>query len=109
MRSVTLVVLALATVLAAGCHHSDKGGSHDMTALGLFGGANIHVNEYLCAGRIALSQGSGAVKDGCFSGDSNVVLCTDATSANPVRCTPGPGELIVGGTGSDVISYVRIK
>ncbi len=111
MRSLT-ISLALAALLAAGCHHwteTGQQGSHDMTALGLFGGANIHVNQYLCAGRITLSQGSGAIKDGCFTGDTNVVLCTDATNANPVRCTPAPGELLIGGTGSDVISYVRVR
>ncbi len=113
MRSVT-IPLALAALLAAGCHHGpgvSQGGaaaSH-LTALGLFGGANINVNQYLCAGRIALNNGSGAVKDSCFSGESNIVLCTDVTGANAVRCTPAPGELSIGGTGTDVISYVRVK
>lgn len=111
MRSLT-VALALAGLLAAGCQHgSSQSGaaSGHMTALGLFGGANIIVNQYLCAGRVALSNGAGAVKDSCFTGDSNIVMCTDVTGANPVRCTPAAGELSVGGSGSDVISYVRMK
>lgn len=114
MRTVTIAV-ALAALLTAGCRHGvglgegDTAGSHDMTALGLFGGANINVNQYLCAGRITLNNGSGAVKDACFSGESNIVLCTDMTNANAVRCTPAKDELSIGGNGSDVISYVRVK
>lgn len=110
-----IIVLALAAPLIAACQHGigpsggDGAGSRDMTALGLFGGASINVNHYLCAGRVTLSNGTAAVKDSCFSGDSNVVLCTDMTNANAVRCTPAPGELSIGGSGSDAISYVRMK
>lgn len=108
-----VIAFALAALLIAGCRHGmglgEGGGSRDMTALGLFGGANINVNQYLCAGRAVLSNGAAAVKDSCFTGDSDVVLCSDMTNANPVRCTPAAGELSIGGSGNDVIAYVRVK
>lgn len=112
----TIIALAFAGLLLAGCgrHHMMYGdneprGSQDVTALGLFGGANVNVNHFLCAGRVTLSNGAATLRDGCFSGDSNVVVCTDMTNANAVRCTPTPGALSVGGSGSDVISYARLK
>jgi hypothetical protein len=75
----------------------------------VFGPANTNVNFGLCAGRIALTQGEATVHDLCFTGDTNVVLCTDATGANPIRCAPGVGVLIIAGTGNDVINYARVR
>jgi hypothetical protein len=49
------------------------------------------------------------VKDACFTGDTNIVICTDATGINAVQCTPGAGSLLVGGSGSDVIAYARMR
>ena len=63
----------------------------------------------MCAGRTTLEQGIATVKDECFTGDSNVVLCTDNSAPNPVKCSPGKGELRIGGTGSDAISYARLR
>jgi hypothetical protein len=113
-----IIALALAGLLVAGCdrHHtmlnessSEPHSSQEITALGMFGGANVFVNQFLCAGRVTLSNGAAALKDSCFTGDSNVVVCTDVTNANAVRCTPSTGTLSVGGSGNDVISYARLK
>ena len=35
-----------------------------------------------------LSDGTASVSDACFTGSDNIVMCTDTTAANPVRCTP---------------------
>ena len=113
-----VIALAFAGLLVAGCdrHHTtlnESSGqprsSQEITALGMFGGANVFVNQFLCAGRVTLNNGAAALKDSCFSGDSNVVVCTDVTNANAVRCTPSPGALSVGGSGNDVVSYARLK
>ena len=80
-----------------------------MFAQSLFGGSSITVTPNLCAGRVTLAQGSASVSDSCFTGDTNVVLCTDVTAANPVRCAPAKGALLVAGTGQDMISYARVK
>lgn len=70
------------------------------------GVSNVSIGQ--CAGRIALLNGSATIKDACFTGDTNVVLCTDATAPNPLRCTPGDGQLSISGSANDVISYVRV-
>ncbi len=81
-----------------------------INAVGIFGGANVNLHSMIvCAGRIPLAQGSAIVKDSCFTGDTNVVVCTDTTSINPVRCAPSAGALEVGGTGSDIIAYARMR
>ncbi len=63
----------------------------------------------LCAGRVRLAQGAATVNDMCFTGDTNVVLCTDASSASAIQCTAGNGKLAVAGTGSDLINYARVR
>ena len=63
----------------------------------------------LCAGRVSLSGGVAEVQDSCFTGDTDVVVCTDSTSINPVRCSPHSGALAIGGSGSDVIAYARMR
>ena len=83
--------------------------SSDISAVGIFGGAQVTVGPVQCAGRTTLTQGSAQVKDGCFTGDTNVVLCTDVTNVNPVRCAPEAGSLLVAGSGSDVIAYARMR
>ena len=81
-----------------------------VNAFGIFGGANVSFHSMIvCAGRVPLSQGSATVKDACFTGDTNVVVCTDTSSVNPVQCTPGAGSLQVGGNSNDVIAYARMR
>jgi hypothetical protein len=74
-----------------------------------FGGSNVNVFSILCAGKVALAQGSATVKDDCFTGDSNIVICSDISSANAARCEPGKGALTVEGHGNDSIAYARVR
>lgn len=62
-----------------------------------------------CGGHVTLTTTTATVNDVCFTGASDVVLCTDTTSVAPVKCTSGYGILTVTGTSGDVISYARVK
>ena len=62
-----------------------------------------------CAGQISLVAGFATVTDPCFTSSYDVVVCSDNTLPNPVRCTPTIGSLTLSGTGSDSISYARLK
>jgi hypothetical protein len=63
----------------------------------------------LCAGRVTLNGGVAEVQDSCLTGDTDVVVYTDATSISPVRCSPHSGVLTVGGSSGDVIAYARMR
>ncbi len=120
-RAVALT--AMLAILASGCGRTPvvaagkEGGrsvpyqcdNHQMFAQSFFGASRITVTPNLCAGRVTLAQGSASVADSCFTGDTNVVLCTNVSAANPVRCAPARGTLLVAGTGQDMISYARVK
>ena len=67
------------------------------------------INAPLCAGQAALEGGKVTVNDPCFTSMSNVVLCTNTTSATPVRCNATAGALYINGNGADVISYARVR
>jgi hypothetical protein len=88
---------------------------HDVKVWSLFAPYNEMVGAFYtsgaatCAGRVTLEQGGATVEDECFTGDSNVVLCTDNSTVNPVKCSPGKGELRISGTGRDAISYARLR
>ena len=51
--------------------------SRDIIANSFFGGVNVTAMDVSCAGRVQLAQGAATIKDTCFTGDTNVVLCTD--------------------------------
>jgi hypothetical protein len=74
-----------------------------------FGGSNVNINTILCAGKVSLSQGSATVSDTCFTGDSNIVICSDVSSPSGVRCEPGKGSLAVEGHANDAVAYARVK
>jgi hypothetical protein len=76
---------------------------------GFLGDTSVNVNIGLCAGLVTMKQGEAIVRDDCFTGQTNVVLCTDTTTASPIRCAPSPGSLLVAGNGNDVVSYARIR
>lgn len=113
--------LAIAAIFAAGCGrppgpaemHGHDGprtsGNWFAQATSVFGNASTKVVADLCAGQKQLEQGGATIHDTCFTGATNVVLCTDMTSVSAVRCTPGPNSLTIAGTGSDSISYARIR
>ena len=82
---------------------------HNIAATSVFGSVDVKETTDLCAGRVQLAQGAATVNDACFTGDTNVVLCTDASSANAVQCTAGNGKLALAGTGSDLINYARVR
>ena len=107
--TIALLALAIPTLPACEGSPAKAQASPGIWATGFFGSANVHIMPAQCAGRVALTQGTGDVKDSCFTGDTNIVLCTDVTSINPVRCTPHNGSLSIGGTGSDVIAYGRLR
>jgi hypothetical protein len=119
MRQIAAVLTILA-MLAGGCGHPPPPPPHGhggpsasgnvvANANSVFGPASTTVIANLCAGQKQLEQGTAAIRDSCFSGATNVVLCTDMTSASAVRCTPGPNSLTIAGTGNDLISYARIR
>ena len=117
----SIVPLALAGLTLAACRMTPsevkvtlpgdmKQPNDSINAVGIFGGANVNLHtSIVCAGRIPLSNGNALVKDACFTGDTNVVVCTDATSISAVRCSPSAGSLLIGGSGSDVIAYARMR
>ena len=125
MKTGTTIVAALSlfALLGSGCGrgpHPESPGrpgeagskvnqSRDIIANSFFGGVNVTAMDLGCAGRVQLSQGAATVKDTCFTGDTNVVLCTDASSANAVQCAASDGKLALAGNGSDLINYARVR
>ena len=126
MRSqmrVFVVTIAVLASLAAGCgrphggpadvapHHGDATPPfmHDLNSFAMFGASNINIVAVPCAARAQLQQGSAVVKDKCFTGDTNVVLCTDVSAPNPVMCAPHAGELAIAGAANDTVSWARIR
>jgi len=120
MKPRQAAALALAVTLIAGCQMGGPHGgvhssnTHDNTSVGnqassIFGPAKATVYTIACGGRVALSQGAATVNDSCFTGDTDVVSCTDMTAPMPVMCTPNKGSLTIRGTGSDRVSYARLR
>jgi hypothetical protein len=81
---------------------------HSVSANGIFGGADVRIEAARCKGLVPLKDGAATVMDNCFSGESNVVLCSNISSTSGVRCTPRGGVLEVEGSGNDVIAYARL-
>jgi hypothetical protein len=79
-----------------------------MSSWGPLGGFSV-TSGAPCAGKATLSDGTASVSDACFSGTNDIVMCTDTTAANPVKCTPGAGVLQISGGVGDTISYARVR
>ena len=125
MKTGTTIVAALSlfALLGSGCGrgphpeipppHGEPGSklnqSRDIIANSFFGGVNVTAMDLMCAGRVQLAQGTASVKDTCFTGDTNVVLCTDTSSASAVQCVAANGKLVLAGNGSDQINYARVR
>ncbi len=75
----------------------------------VFGSVDVKETADLCAGHVQLAQGAATVNDTCFTGDTNVVLCSDASSASAVQCAASTGKLVLAGNGSDQINYARVR
>jgi hypothetical protein len=79
-----------------------------MSSWGPLGGFTMTAGSN-CAGYTTLNSREASVRASCFTGSDNIVMCTDATAANPVMCMPGDGNLTVSGTVGDNISYARVR
>jgi hypothetical protein len=110
MMRFSIIVLAFFGLMAAGCfsYSAPPPPPTSMTAWSPTGGFTLNSGGS-CAGQVSLMGGLATVTDACFTGSYNVVVCSDNTTANPVRCTPSIGSLSLSGTGSDSISYARLK
>ena len=118
MKAATSVIAAFSVIalLGSGCGRGPHPGppgapvdAHDITANSVFGSVDVKQMGDVCAGRVQLAQGNATVNDNCFTGDTNVVLCSDASSANAVQCAAANGKLALAGTGSDLINYARVR
>ncbi len=123
MRNIVIALAVSASVAGAGCgggphpaasqRPGETGAApHDVRGIwanSVFGQVRITATADLCAGRVRLVQGAATVNDACFTGDTNVVLCTDASSASSIQCTAGNGKLALAGTGNDLINYARVR
>lgn len=126
MKAGTAFVTALSMIalLGSGCgrgphpeppQHQGESGAASSNVRGVWANSvfgEVDVKETspdLCAGRVRLEQGAATVNDTCFTGDTNVVLCTDASSANAVQCAAANGKLALAGNGNDLINYARVR
>ena len=121
--STIVATLAVIALLGSGCGRGPHPGpsqrpgesgegpnlSGQVNANSVFGSVDVKETTNFCAGRVQLSQGNATVNDSCFTGDTNVVLCTDASSANAVQCAASNGKLALAGNGSDLINYARVR
>jgi len=116
-----IAALSMIALIGSGCGHpppmnampkhggSGSGPSQIIAANSFFGGVNVTAMLDQCAGKVHLADGAATVNDSCFTGDTNVVLCTDATAANAVECAAEKGKLALAGTRSDLINYARVR
>jgi hypothetical protein len=125
MRASSTIVASLAVIalLGSGCGRGPRpegsqrpgesgGGPHDVRGIwanSVFGPVDVKETADLCAGHVQLAQGAATVNDACFTGDTNVVLCSDASSASAVQCSATNGKLVLAGNGSDQINYARVR
>lgn len=107
---IALILIALSGLMAAGCftYSAPPPPPTTMTAWSPTGSFSFSSGGN-CAGQTNLVGGFATVTDVCFTSSYNVVLCSDNTMPNPVRCTPAIGSLSLSGTGNDSISYARLK
>jgi hypothetical protein len=111
LSRLTIGGLAVAGLMASGCLQvapQPPVPPTTMSSWGPMGGFSMSSGAP-CAGKATLSDGTASVSDTCFTGADNIVMCTDATAANPVRCTPANGSLSISGGIGDTVSYARIR
>jgi hypothetical protein len=104
-------MLALIGVTTAGCFQLPPQPPLPPTTMSSWGptGGFTMSSGSTCSGHATLTAGHASVSDPCFTGIDNVVVCTDNSAVSAVQCTPGTGYLVISGSGSDMISYLRVK
>jgi hypothetical protein len=107
-----VVMFALIGTMTAGCFQLPPQPPlppTTMSSWGPAGGFTLSSGPSACAGHATLTAGRTSVSDPCFTSIDNIVMCTDTSTASAVQCSPGAGSLAISGTGSDTISYARLK
>jgi hypothetical protein len=104
-------IFALMGSMTAGCFQVQPQPPLPATTMSSWGpaGGFTMSSGSTCSGHAALIAGHTTVSDGCFTGVDDVVVCTDNSTASAVQCSPSSGYLSIYGTGSDTISYSRVK
>lgn len=110
-RLALLGLAAVAGLTAAGCLQvasQPPVPPTTMSSWGPLGGFSM-TSGAPCSGKATLTDGTALVSDACFTGTDNIVMCTDTTAANPLRCTPASGSLSISGGVGDTVAYARIR
>jgi hypothetical protein len=104
-------LFALIALTTAGCFQVQPQPPVPPTTMSSWGplGGFTMTSGSNCAGYATLSSRESSISALCFTGSDNIVMCTDATAANPVMCMPGNGYLTISGTAGDNISYARVR
>lgn len=107
----TTAAAAVAGLMASGCLQVAPQPPVPPTTMSSWGplGTFSMTSGAPCAGKATLSDGTASVSDACFTGADNIVMCTDTTAANPLRCTPASGSLSISGGVGDTVAYARIR
>lgn len=110
----SLAIIALLTAIAltfGGCLEVQPQPAVPPTTMSSWGpmGGFTMTSGSSCAGSAVLSMKEMSVSAACFTGDDNIVMCTDSTAPNPVMCRPHAGYLTISGTLGDTISYARVR
>jgi hypothetical protein len=110
MRSI-VPSIALIALTVAGCLQVQPQPAIPPTTMSTWGpmGGITMTSGSTCAGYTTISGRESSVGATCITGSDNIVMCTDATAANPVMCMPGSGYLTVSGTAGDTIAYARVR
>jgi hypothetical protein len=110
-RVVLYTMAAAAGLIAAGCLQvapQPPTPPTTMSSWGPLGGFSM-TSGAPCSGKTTLTDGAALVSDACFTGADNIVMCTDTTAANALRCTPASGSLSISGGVGDTVAYARIR
>jgi len=110
-RIALLMAAATVAVIAAGCLQiapEPAPPPTSMSSWGPFGGFTLSSGAS-CAGHATLTNGVATIRDQCFTGSADVVLCTDTSAPAAVSCSARSGSLIITGIGSDTIAYARVR
>jgi hypothetical protein len=108
---VIVAILALIGTMTAGCLQVQPQPPLPATTMSSWGpaGGFTMSSGLTCSGHATLMTGHTSITDPCFTGVDNVVICTDNSTPSAVQCSPGSGYLVISGSGSDMISYSRVK